>query len=161
MYIGIVDDTPATQRQNPLPYRESLEETERKQLQEYQRDCANVNVLETLERQSRTPLDQVHWLERKLAALPRIIQGHNLVQEILRRRRDGRMTDAQVQGALVGVVHAFPEVQEFPFPPGYAVRSVQEEAAIVRCQLSRARWEFLVWNRTGRVPGRLIPGTRK
>ena len=51
---------------------------------------------------------------------------------------------------------AFPEVSEFPFPPGYAVGTVAQEVARTRCELSRARWELMVFDRTGRVPGRVL-----
>jgi hypothetical protein len=144
-------------RSGTLPYREALEETERKQREEYQRDCANVRVLQTLERESLTPAKRVRRLERKLAAMPKIVLGHKLKRELFARRRAGRLSDAQLRAALMGVLHAFPEVSEFPFPSGYAVGSVADEVAKARCELSRARWEFLVWNRTGRVPGRLLP----
>ena len=167
MYFGIPNDVEeqragassneAPTRHAPLPYREALEETERKQLQEYQRDCANVNVLQTLEKESRTPGERVRWLERKLAAMPRIVQGHKLVRELFERRRRGQLSDQRLRGALIGLHRAFPEIRQFPFPRGYAVGSEANEVARVRCELSRARWEFMVWNRTGRIPGRLTP----
>jgi len=141
-----------------LPYREALEETERKQREEYERDCANIRMLKTLERQSLSPGERVRMLERKLAAMPRIVQGYKLIEDLRWRRLTGKLSDAQFRAAIQGVLHAFPEVAQFPFPPGYAVESVADEVARVRCQLSRARWEFLVWNRTGRIPGRLTPG---
>lgn len=142
-----------------LPYREALEETERKQREEYLRDCANVRVLETLERQPMTPGERVRFLERKLAAMPRIIQGNDLIKQMKTRLITGRITEQQFRNSIPGILHAFPEVSQFPFPPGYAVRSLAEETAIVKCQLSKARWAFMVWNRTHRMPGeRRLPG---
>ncbi len=138
-----------------LPYREALEETERKQREAYERDCANVHVLETLERQYLSPRERVELLERKLAAMPRIVQGHKLIKDLRTKRLTGKLSDAQFRAAIQGVLHAFPEVSRFPFPSGYAIGSAADEVARARCQLSRARWEFLVWNRTGRIPGRL------
>lgn len=151
----LADDVPTAER-DPLPYREALEQTERKQREEYLRDCANVRVLQTLEKQARTPGERVRWLERKVAAMPRIVEGHALIRDLIARRRAGRLSGLQLRNAIVGVLNAFPEVREFPFPSGYAVGSVADETAKARCELSRARWEFLVWNRTGKVPGRLV-----
>ncbi len=147
--------TPSRSPSDTLPYREALEETERKQREEYLRDCADVTVLETLERQSLTPGERVRHLERKLAAMPRIVRGYELITDLRTRRLTGRLSPAQFRAAISGVLHAFPELGQFPFPRGYAVRSVGDETAIVKCQLSRARWEFMVWNRTRRIPGRL------
>jgi hypothetical protein len=138
------------------PYLKAMEEAERKQREVYLRDCANVTVLETLEREARTPAERVKRLERKVAAMPRIVQGHALIRDLMARRRAGRLSDAQLRAALMGVLHAFPELSEFPFPSGYAVGSVADEVARARCELSRARWELLLWNTTGRVPGRLL-----
>lgn len=137
-------------------YFDVPDEAEKRQKQEIARDCANVDVLQTLEREARTPAERVMRLERKVAAMPRIVQGHALIRELIARWRARRLSDTQLQAALMGVLHAFPEVNEFPFPSGYAVSSVADEAAKARCELSRARWELLVWNRTGRVPGRLF-----
>jgi hypothetical protein len=169
MYFDIPDDwtgegrpgsspsgLPTGRPHGPLPYRQAQEAMERRLMAEMGRDCANVNVLQTLEREARTPADQVRWLERKVAAMPRIVQGHALLRDLFARRRAGRLSDAQLQAALMGAVHAFPEIMEFPFPRGYAVGTVADEAARARCELSRARWELLVFDRTGRVPGRLL-----
>ena len=146
---------PASPR-TPLPYREAMEAMERRLMAEMARDCANVNVLQTLERVARTPAQRVTWLERKIAAMPRIIEGHRLLRELIARYRAGRLTDDQLRAAGMGLLHAFPEINEFPFPPGYAVGTVAQETARTRCELSRARWELMVFDRTGRIPGRLI-----
>jgi hypothetical protein len=168
MYFSIPDDlgerragspsngAPKPRRHGPLSYREAVEEAERRQIQEIARDCTNVDVLQTLERETRTPAERVTWLERKVAAMPRIVQGHAFIRDLIARRRAGRLSDAQLRAALMGVLHAFPEVREFPFPRGYAVGSAAAEVAKARCELSRARWDLMVWNRTGRVPGRLF-----
>jgi hypothetical protein len=138
------------------PYLKTVEEAERKQREAYLRDCANVTVLETLEREARTPAERVTRLARKVAAMPRIVRGHALIRDLMARRQAGRLSDTQLRAALMGVLHAFPELREFPFPSGYAVGSVADEVARARCELSRARWELLLWNTTGRVPGRLF-----
>jgi hypothetical protein len=169
MYFGIPDDlpwerqpgspskgAPTPRRHVPLPYREAAEEAEKRQMQEMARACANVDVLQTLERTARTPVERVRRLERKIAAMPRIVRGHALIRELIARRQAGRLSHTHFRAALTEVLRAFPEVMEFPFPSGYAVGSVADEVAKTRCELSRARWELLVWNRTGRVPGRLV-----
>jgi len=169
MYFGEADDLPTPgrpgsspsgmptgSRRLPLPYREAVEAMERRVMSDMARDCANVDVLQTLERVARTPAQRVTWLERKVAAMPRIVEGNRLLRELIARYRAGRLTDAQLRAAGTGLLHAFPEINEFPFPPGYAVGTVDQEVARTRCELSRARWELMVFNRTGRVPGRLL-----
>jgi hypothetical protein len=42
------------------------------------------------------------------------------------------------------------------FPPQYALSTQDSELANARCELSKARWEFMIAMRTGRVPGRLL-----
>ena len=167
MYFGVPDDLPTEVRQGlspggtpsvrrtPLPYREAMEEMERKLMADMARDCANVDVLQTLERVARSPAERVTWLERKISSMPRILEGHRLLRELFARRRAGRLNNVQLRAALMGLLHAFPEISEFPLPPGYAAGTVDEEVARARCELSRARWELMIFDRTGRVPGRL------
>jgi hypothetical protein len=167
MYFGVPDDFPTEERpgssprgtpsgRTPLPYREALEAMERRLMAEMARDCANVEVLQTLERVDRTPAQRVAWLERKISAMPRILEGHRLRRELFARRRAGRLNDSQLRAALMGLHNAFPEISEFPLPVGYAMGTVAQEVAKARCELSRARWELIVFDRTGRVPGRLL-----
>jgi hypothetical protein len=139
-----------------LPYREALEETERRQREEYLRDCANVTVLQTLERTHRTPGERVRHLEAKLTAMPKLVRGHQLLKELRTKLITGRFTPQQFRAGVRSLLHAIPELAQFPFPQGYAVGSLADETARTRCELSRARYEFLVWNRTGRIPGRLF-----
>jgi hypothetical protein len=168
MYFGFAEDLPAEERpgsspsgmptgpRRPLPYREAVEAMERRLMADMGRDCANVSVLQTLERVARTPAERVTWLERKVAAMPRLIEGHRFLREMTARFRAGRLTQAQLHAARMGVLHAFPEISEFPLPRGYALGTVDQEVARTRCELSRARWELMVFDRTGRVPGRLL-----
>jgi hypothetical protein len=133
-----------------------VEAAERQQMAEMARDCANVEVLQTLERVARSPAERVTWLERKIAAMPRVLEGHRLRREMYARRRAGRFNDFQLRAALMGLHNAFPEIREFPIPDGYAMGTVAQERAKAQCELSRARWELMVFSRTGRVPGRLV-----
>ena len=148
------DVTPSGPRR-PIPYREAQEAFDRKLMADMARDCANVEVLQTLDRVGRTPAERVAWLERKISSMPRILEGHRLRRELFARRRAGRLNKVQLNAALMGLHHAFPEIREFPLAEGYAAGTVAQEVAKARCELSRARWELRVFEQTGRVPGRL------
>ena len=60
-----------------LPHREALEERERRQLQEYECDCANVSILQTLEKESRTPGERVRWNKLPRSKLRGITPAEN------------------------------------------------------------------------------------
>jgi hypothetical protein len=167
MYFGEADDLPGVEQpssptgmptgpRRPLPFREAQEASERKLMAELAGDCANVDVLQTLDRVGRTPAERVAWLERKISLMPRILEGHRLKRELFVLRRAGRLNDFQLRAALMGLEHAFPEIIEFRLPDGYAPGTVDQEVAKTRCELSRARWELMVFDRTGRVPGRVL-----
>lgn len=133
----------------PIPGAE-----EQRLLRSYQNTCRGVRVLQTLSRQAMSPAQTVTHLERKLAAVPRLVEGWQRLRQLLRIMQ-GRPKH-QLNAALQGLAHAYPELVEFPFPPGYAVGSVDHERAIVACELAKARWELAIYQRTGRIPGRLI-----
>lgn len=138
---------PAPQRPgDTLPYREAMEQTERKQYEEYRRNCAGRSILKTLERASISPLERVRRLERKLAGIPRLFE---LYRELQARVRRGAMTRRTFAKARRGLLIAF------GFSPQYGLSTQENELANVRCELSQARWEFMVAMRTGRAPGRL------
>jgi hypothetical protein len=141
----------------PLPYQQATQATQEGLRQAYLRDCAGRRILRTLQREPKTPLNRIRFLERKLAAMPRLVQGHRLVSRLVDQYRGGRISRQQMMGALRGLLRAFPELIEFPFPRGYFVSSLANELANARCELSQARWEFFSAQRTGRVPGRLVP----
>jgi hypothetical protein len=139
-----------------------MEALERGAYDRYTRDCHNVDVLETLERQRLSPAERVRFLERKLAAVPRLVQGHRQLTQLRDLvRRQGRINRPlrpdQIEAARRGILTAFPEIAEFPFPPGYAVGSEADERTRVQCQLSRARWELMSLSRHGTIPGRRLP----
>jgi hypothetical protein len=129
-----------------LPYREAMEQTERKQYEEYQRDCAGRHILKTLERRPLSPRERVRRLERKLAGIPRLFELYRDLQARVRRGAISRRTFARARRDLLIA---------FGFPPQYGLTTEQSELANVRCELSQARWEFMVAMRTGRAPGRL------
>lgn len=129
--------------------------TERRLYRTQARDCRGVRVLQTLSRTPMTLEERVHFFERKLPAVPRLVAGHRLMMQVMRAARAGAPR-AAVGDAIRGVLHAYPELVEFPFPRGYVVGSVEHERAIVRCELSRARWELAVHRRGGRIPGRRL-----
>jgi len=140
-----------------LPYVEALEATEKGQREEMERHCKGVNVLEWLERNGpRSLREYIAQLERRLAATPRLVEGHQklrrLLDDLSRELRAGRRPPPGFRDSIRAIFIDYPELQLFPFPAGYRIQSVNEEVAQVRCKLSRARLNFLIWNRTGRPP---------
>jgi hypothetical protein len=140
-----------------LLYEQAMQATEEGLRQAYLRDCAGRRILRTLQREPMTPLNRIRFLERRLAAMPRLVQGHRLVSRLVDQYRSGRISRQQMMAALRGLLRAFPELVEFPFPRGYFVSSLANELANTRCELSQARWEFFTAQRTGRMPPRLVP----
>jgi hypothetical protein len=104
----------------------------RKELKdEYLRNCSGVDVLKTLSRESLSPLERVKKLERKLKIISRLVQGQKLRQQVIDKFYIRKINKNQLLQSLQGISNAFPELTEFPFPPGYAVRSEARERAIV------------------------------
>jgi hypothetical protein len=126
-----------------LPYREALEETERRQREEYERDCQGIRVLETLERVALSPLERVRRAEQVLKLVPDVFRLKRILAE---RVRSGRMPPAQASAVMAG------NLRRLGFPAGYALLNEPHELARARCALSKARWEFMAWQRTGRIP---------
>lgn len=138
------DVSPSSQKQpgGILPYREAIESIRQGVQEEYKRNCAGVDVLKTLSRESLTPLEKVKKLERKLEVISRLVQGQKLVSRVVGQYRIGKMNKKQLVSSLKGIFRAFPELKEFPFPQGYAVGSEAQELARVQCDLSQARWDW-------------------
>jgi hypothetical protein len=130
-----------------LPYREALEQTERRQQEEYERDCRGINLPETLERIELSPLERVQRAERVLRFLPELFR---LKRDAAERVRAGRMPRREADALTDGYL------RRMGYPAGYALSSEPDELARARCALSKARWEFMVYQGTGRVPGRLL-----
>lgn len=139
---GTADATLQKQPEGLLPYREAMESIGQGLQAEVKRNCAGVNVLKTLSRESLSPLEKVKKLERKLAVISRLVQGQKLVSTIVGRYQMGKINKKTLMRSLAGIVRAFPELKEFPFPPGYAVGSEAQERSIVQCELSQARWDW-------------------
>ncbi len=146
------DDAQAASKTSarPLPYREAVEQTERKLFDEYTRACAGVRVLEMLRREAMSPAEEVHFWEKVIDWLPKIFELKRKLDEKV-RAHEMSPTDAAANLAWQ---------MRHVFPPGYALRSLDSELAAARCALSKARWQFMVWQRTGRIPGerRLLHG---
>jgi hypothetical protein len=133
-----------SQRRQTLPYREALEESERRQREEYERDCQGIRLLQTLERVALSPLERVRHAEQVLKLVPDLFRLKRILAE---RVRSGRMPPAQATAVMAG------NLRRLGFPAGYALLSEPHELARARCVLSKARWEFMAWQRTGRIPG--------
>ncbi len=129
-------------RGGTLPYRQAMEEAERKAYQDYSRDCAGVQLLQGLRREPLTLAEEVTFWERVLRWLPRVFR---MKREIDRRVREGRMTAADGAAQLR-------EQIERVFPQGYALGSEESEMASARCALSKARWRLIAQQHRGRAP---------
>jgi hypothetical protein len=124
----------------------SLEKAQRRQVE---RDCKGVSVLEWLEKDGPKSLrEYIAYLERRLLATPRLVQGH----ENLRKLKAMRLPRDKFAAAWQGLVRAFPEIKQYYFPPGYSVGAVDKEVAQIRCKLAKARLAFQIWHRTGKRP---------
>jgi hypothetical protein len=141
------DESRAVRPSEPLPYRQAMEETERRQYEEYVRDCAGLRMIEALEREELSPLERVQRAERILRVMPAVFR---MKREGEARVKARRMSSSQL-GAMLSDL-----LTRMGFPGGYALGSEADELARARCALSKARWEFMVFQRTGRIPGRLL-----
>lgn len=126
----------------PLPYREAMEETERKLFDEYTRACAGVRLLERLERTPMSLREQVRFWERVIDWLPRIFRLKHLLDQRVRARR---MTQVEADSSLAWQLRHV-------FPPGYALTTLESELAKARCALAKARWQFFAQQHRGTVP---------
>jgi hypothetical protein len=133
-----------------LPYREAMEQTERRLFDEYSRACTGVELLQTLQRAAQSPSERVRFWEKVIDWLPKIFEVKRLQEEQV---RVGRMSRADADANLAWQMRHV-------FPPGYALTTLDSELARARCALSKARWQFMAWQRTGHVPGerRLLHG---
>ena len=152
MYVtsptGFGDDEPRPVHPGqPLPYRQAMEETERRQHEEYLRDCSGQEMIQVLERQALSPLERVQRAERVLRVMPAVFR---MKREGEARVKAHRMSPDELSTQLSDLL------VRMGFPRGYALGSEADELARARCALSKARWEFLVFQRTGRIPGRLL-----
>src|SRR5262245_25791639 len=68
----------------PVPYREAVEQTERKLFDEYTRSCAGVRVLQMLRREAMSPAEQVHFWEKVIDWLPKIFELKRKLDEKVR-----------------------------------------------------------------------------
>ena len=155
MYLSdaSTESDPQTTRQRPsrpLPYREAVELIERKLFDEYTRACAGVRVLEQLRREAMSPQERVRFWEKVIDWLPKLFEIKRTLDEKVRARQ---ISPEDARATLVWQMRHV-------FPPDYALGSLDSEVAAARCELSKARWQFMFWQRTGRVPGerRLLHG---
>ena len=173
MYQTLGDDQqpqgePGIERRpgSTMPYAEAREAWERRQIDEraikdaYARDCAGRRLFERLERDPCTAETRVKRFEKRLSeVVPRLFS--------IKRAQDARMAVLKEQLARGAVSRqSFQEQRtnmartlriqiDDEFGRGYALSSEAEELANARCALSKARWELMTKQNTGRVPGRL------
>jgi hypothetical protein len=163
----------------PLPYKEAMESTERGLYEEYQRDCAGVQVPKRLERSEEfSPREEVQRLERKVKNLPGILKKReekkakitmSLPAASNRLKKWGPLgrpdfikpsqqeMEAEEQLNLSRELHEWDEAVIRPkFGRDYVLGSVEDELAKARCELSKARWEHWNYLRTGKLSERRL-----
>jgi hypothetical protein len=97
-----------------LPYREAMEQTERRLFDEYSRACTGVELLQTLQRAAQSPSERVRFWEKVIDWLPKIFEVKRLQEE---RVRVGRMSRADADANLAWQMRHV-------FPPGYALTTL-------------------------------------
>ena len=126
----------------PLPYREAIEQMERRAFEDYSRACSGVNVLQWLRRPPLSLGEEIAFWEKVLTWLPRLF---DLKREAERKAREGRMTMDEARAIVRLQMNRV-------FPPGYALGSLADELARARCALSKARWQHAARQNRGRTP---------
>ncbi len=126
----------------PLPYREAIEQMERRAFEDYSRACSGVNVLQWLRRPPLSLGEEIAFWEKVLTWLPRLF---DLKREVERRAREGRMTMDEARATVRLQMNRV-------FPPGYALGSLADELARARCALSKVRWQLAARQNRGRTP---------
>src|SRR5207249_441956 len=104
-----------------------------------------MRILERLERTPRSPREEVEFLEKRLAFIPRLFKLRREAEERFRadpsnpvNRRRYEETRRVVQ-----------EYVDRLWGQGYALSREERELALTRCELSRARWRFIASQRHG------------
>ena len=126
----------------PLPYREAIEQMERRAFEDYSRACSGVNVLQWLRRPPLSLGEEIAFWEKVLTWLPRLF---DLKRKAERRAREGRMTMDEARATVRLQMNRV-------FPPGYALGSLADELARARCALSKVRWQHAARQNRGRAP---------
>jgi hypothetical protein len=126
----------------PLPYREAIEQMERRAFEDYSRACSGVNVLQWLRRPPLSLDEEIAFWEKVLTWLPRLF---DLKREAERQAREGRMTMDEARAIVRLNMNRV-------FPPGYALGSLADELARARCALSKVRWQYAARQNRGRAP---------
>jgi hypothetical protein len=130
-------------------HRTPMDEPERRWgrvYNEYVNDCRGVRLLSRLERNRLSPADRVRQFDRRLALIPRLFE--------IKRYIDARHRANPSDPAVPLLRRQLQEIIDREFGRGYWLSSEQQELARARCELSRARWELLVYTQHGTIPGR-------
>ncbi|MGZ8393869.1 MAG: hypothetical protein ACXWWJ_03785 [Nitrospira sp.] len=126
----------------PLPYREVIEQMERRAFEDYSRACAGVNVLQWLRRPPLSLAEEIAFWEKVIIWLPRLF---DIKREAERRAREGRITVDEGRAIVRREMNRV-------FPPGYALGSLADELARAQCALSKVRWQHAARQNRGRTP---------
>ena len=90
-----------------------------------------------------SPAEEVRFWEKVIDWLPKLFA--------LKRKLDEKVRAHEMSPTDAAATLAWQ--MRHVFPPGYALGSLDSELATARCALSKARWQFMVWQRSGRIPG--------
>ncbi|MGH9944724.1 MAG: DUF4157 domain-containing protein [Pyrinomonadaceae bacterium] len=128
-----------------------------------------------VDRTEYSPREIVQRLERRVKGLPNIFRLREAIKEEI-KRDSSKSFDERVKeesaNPLAKRIRKNSDERELPikllvfdkqfiepeFGPDYALGSLEDELVRAKCELSKARWEFIVATRRGRVPGRIPRG---
>ena len=117
--------------------------TEARLLEESRARCEGIRVLERLSRQPMSPSENIRRLERLIRLMPNFIR----MREALHAMPNPSPDDLDTYRA---------QLERAGLSADLFVGSEEEEIAMARCELSRARLEEFLANQGRRMPGRLL-----
>jgi outer membrane protein OmpA-like peptidoglycan-associated protein len=124
-------DTEAGRPRRPLSYREAITLADRKLLDEYNRACQGVTVLQFLRRgTTEFPADPVLFWEKVISWLPGLFKDKREAEQLV---REGRLSPTDKIELIRFKMNKV-------FPPGYKLGTEAEELARARCALAEERW---------------------
>jgi len=132
MYISdqSIGQIPEARRRGPLPYRESMQLTERGMFEDYSRACAGITLLDDSQRPPMSPSDPVLFWEKVINWLPKLFR---MKREGEREVRTGRMSQREFDETLQWQMRHV-------YPANYVLGTEEQELAKARCALAKARW---------------------
>ena len=117
-------------QRNPLPYREAMQEMERRMFDDYSRACAGITLLDDSQRPPMNPSDPVEFWEKVITWLPKLFDVKRAGEDRMRR---GTLSKKE-----------FDETMRWQwrhvYPANYKLGTLNQELAKARCALAKAQW---------------------